>query len=173
VKKLSSAALAAMTTGRTAYAPSSPAGPIQIRSTSEAKRFARSEPLNWRPATGSSADSVVLDPSRKYQEVLGFGASMTDAACYLLNRLDGPARERLFHEIFHPSEMGFSVCRVCLGASDYARTMYSFDEGEPDPDMRRFSIDHDKAYILPMLRQARDVNSGLFLLGSPWSPPVG
>ena len=170
VKKLSSAGLAVMAAGRTASAQSAP-GPVQVRSTFEAKPFARSEPLNWRPAKGSSADSVVLDPSRKYQEVLGFGASMTDASCYMLNRLAGPARERLFHEVFHPSEMGFSVCRVCLGASDYATKMYSFDEGEPDPDLHRFSIDHDKAYILPMLRQAREVNSGLFLLGSPWSPP--
>jgi glucosylceramidase len=96
---------------------------------------------------------------------------MTDAACYMLNRLAAPARERLFHELFHQSEMGFSVCRVCLGSSDYATEAYSFDEGEPDPEMRRFSIEHDKAYILPMLRQARGVNPELFLLGSPWSPP--
>jgi hypothetical protein len=25
--------------------------------------------------------------------------------------------------------------------------MYSFDEGEPDPDLKRFSIDHDRGYI--------------------------
>jgi glucosylceramidase len=67
--------------------------------------------------------------------------------------------------------MGFSVCRVCLGSSDYATEMYSFDEGEPDPEMQRFSIGHDKAYVLPMLRQARTANPDLFLLGSPWSPP--
>ena len=76
-------------------------------------------------------------------------------------------RERLFHELFHPSEMGFSVCRVCLGSSDYATAAYGFDEREPDPEMRRFSIDRDKAYILPMLRQARGVNPELFPLGSP------
>ena len=30
--------------------------------------------------------------------------------------------------------------------------MYSFDESdEPDPDLKRFSIDHDKAYILPII----------------------
>jgi len=44
-------------------------------------------------------------------------------------------------------------------------------EGEPDPELRRFSIDHDKAYVLPSLRDARKVNPDLFLFSSPWSPP--
>jgi glucosylceramidase len=34
-----------------------------------------------------------------------------------------------------------------------------------------FSIEHDRAYILPMLRQARKLNPDLFLFSSPWSPP--
>src|SRR5664279_1784443 len=68
--------------------------------------------------------------------------------------------------------MALNVCRTCIGASDYARTVYSFDESsEPDPELKKFSIDHDKAYILPVLRQARKVNPELFLFSSPWSPP--
>jgi glucosylceramidase len=49
--------------------------------------------------------------------------------------------------------------------------MYSFDEGAPDPELRRFSIDHDREYILPMLQLGRSVNPDLFLLATPWSPP--
>jgi glucosylceramidase len=49
--------------------------------------------------------------------------------------------------------------------------VYSFDEGEPDPDLKRFSIEHDRKYLLPMLRAARKVNPELFLFSSPWSPP--
>ncbi|HKE27619.1 MAG TPA: glycoside hydrolase family 30 beta sandwich domain-containing protein [Bryobacteraceae bacterium] len=171
VRNLTSAGFAAWAVTRAASAQTAPAGEIQVLSTSGAKRLAREAPIRWRTARASSAEAIVLDPSRKSQSILGFGASMTDAACYLLNRLAATARERLLHELFHPSEIGFSVCRVCLGSSDYATQAYSFDEGEPDPDMHRFSIDPDKAYILPMLRQARGVNPDLFLLGSPWSPP--
>jgi len=35
----------------------------------------------------------------------------------------------------------------------------------------RFSIDHDRKYLLPSLRHARQVNPELFLFSSPWSPP--
>jgi glucosylceramidase len=170
-KNLTSAGVAALAVTYQASAQTAPAREIQVLSTAGAKRLVQEDPLHWRPSRGSSAEAIVLDPSRKFQSILGFGASMTDASCYMLNRLAASARERLFHEIFHPSEMGFSVCRVCLGSSDYATEAYSFDEGEPDPEMRRFAIDHDKAYVLPMLRQARGVNPDLFLLGSPWSPP--
>ena len=66
----------------------------------------------------------MLDPSRKFQSILGFGASMTDAA---------PARERLFRELFHPSEMRFSVCRVCLGSGDYATEVVQLRRGRARP----------------------------------------
>jgi glucosylceramidase len=88
-----------------------------------------------------------------------------------LNQLPASARAQLFHQMFHPSEMGLSVCRTCVGASDYATKLYSYDDGDPDPDLTRFSIDHDRQYILPILREARQVNPALFLFSSPWSPP--
>ncbi|MBI4893130.1 MAG: glycosyl hydrolase [Acidobacteria bacterium] len=113
-----------------------------------------------------------MDPSRKCQEVLGFGASLTDSACYMLHQLEAGARESLMRELFHPSGMGLSVGRVPIGSSDYARKTYSYSEDGPDPGLKRFSIDHDREYILPVLREARAMNPGLFLLGSPWSPPA-
>lgn len=67
--------------------------------------------------------------------------------------------------------MNLNVCRTCIGASDYSTKVYSFDEGDPDPELRRFSIDHDREYILPMLREARQSNPELLLFSSPWSPP--
>ena len=94
--------------------------------------------------------------------MLGFGA----ASCYMFNPLSADAREHLF-EMFHPSELGLNVCRTCMGASDYSTSVFSYDEGEADPNLERFSIAHDREYILPMLRAARRVNPDLFLFASP------
>jgi len=68
----------------------------------------------------------------------------------------------LFHDLFHPSEMGLGVCRTCIGSSDYSTKVYSYDEGDPDPELKRFSIDYDRQYILPMLREARKANPTCF-----------
>jgi glucosylceramidase len=119
-----------------------------------------------------TAQAIVLDPAAAKQEVLGFGGAMTDATCYVLSQLSAEERKPILHDLFAPGEMNLSVCRTCIGASDYSRTVYSFDESdEPDPEMKKFSIEHDKAYILPMLRETRKLNPEIFLFSSPWSPP--
>jgi glucosylceramidase len=89
----------------------------------------------------------------------------------MLNQLSQAAREQLFDEMFHPSQMGLNVCRTCMGSSDYSTKVYSYDEGDADPELNRFSINHDREYILPMLKLARSVNPELFVFSSPWSPP--
>lgn len=148
-------------------------GTVQVWSTFRDRRHASSEPLQWKPAAAISPDAIVLDPAATRQEMLGFGAAFTDAACYMLNQLSGDQRATLMHELFAPDQMAMNVCRTCIGASDYSKSLYSFDDSdEDDPELKRFSIDHDKAYILPMLREARKLNPDLFLFSSPWSPPA-
>lgn len=144
---------------------------ITVRQTADTKRFAEEPVLKWQPAQGPLHDAIVLDPSRTYQEMLGFGGALTDASAYMINQMEASAREQFLRELYHPSELGLAVTRICIGSSDYAATMYSYDEGDPDPDLQRFSIDHDKRYILPQLRTARQHNPSLWLLASPWSPP--
>lgn len=137
------------------------------------KRHALSEPLAWKPVTAVAPDAIVLDLTQTRQEMLGFGAAFTDAACCMLNQLQSGERAALKHELFAPDEMAMNVCRTCIGASDYSRSLYSLDDSEQDdPKLAEFSIDHDKAYILPALREARKLNPDLFLFSTPWSPPA-
>ncbi len=148
------------------------AGSVKVWSTYRDKRHAEGEILAWKPLGDVAAEAIAIDLSAVKQEVLGFGAAMTDSSCYVLSQMTEAERTPLIHDLFAPAEMAMNVCRTCIGASDYARTVYSFDESpEPDPELKKFSIDHDKAYILPMLREARKANSELFLFSSPWSPP--
>ena len=149
-----------------------PEGSITVRVTAADKRYALADPLHWHRVSGKAGtNTIVILPARKQQPILGFGAALTDAACYMINQLPEADREKLLRELFDPKEMGFSLCRLCIGSSDYAKTMYSFDEGEPDPQLERFSIEHDRAYILPIVRRAREINPDLYLFASPWSPP--
>jgi glucosylceramidase len=161
---------AAMTNFSASESPNSPE--ISIWETAGDQRFAAAPQISWHSAAKKpSADQIHLNPGTKFQEILGFGGAFTDAACFTFNRLAPGEREKLFHEFFHPSEMGLSVGRICVGSSDYSTKLYSYDDGEADPDLARFSIEHDREYILPMLREARKANPDLFLFSSPWSPP--
>jgi glucosylceramidase len=147
-----------------------PSTPIKAFVTDKSRKFEAVVPIPWG-ASGTQAGELAVDGSKQFQPVLGFGAAFTDAACYTFSQLVPDVREKLFRELFHSSRMNLGVARICVGSSDYSRSAYSFDEGDPDPELKRFSIEHDRAYILPVLRQARAVNPDLFLLASPWSPP--
>ncbi len=173
--KASSAAVAAWAVSKPVSAwpswPDAP-GPVEVWATARDRRHARGEPLKWKPASGTGAGAIIINPAEARQEMLGFGAALTDASCYVLSRLADAERQALLQELFAPAEMAFSVCRTCIGSSDYSQTVYSFDDStDPDPELKRFSIDHDRAYILPVLSAARRVNPGLFLFSTPWSPP--
>src|SRR5258708_17854911 len=110
--------------------------------------------------------------TRHYQEILGFGAAFTDASCCLLSVLDEQERSALLNDLLGPNGLRLSVGRTCIGASDYSRFAYTLDESpDPDPELQKFSLEHDREYILPILRDAQKVNSDLFLFSSPWTPP--
>jgi glucosylceramidase len=170
--KASSAAAAAIAVSGRLAAEAEAAGPVEVWATFRDRRHAKGEPAKWRPAAEVAADAIRIDARETRQKMLGFGAAMTDASCYVLSRLTETERQDLMKDLFAPGETALNVCRTCIGSSDYSRTVYSFDESEePDPELKKFSIDHDREYILPVLREARKVNPDLFLFSSPWSPP--
>ena len=147
--------------------------PVRMWSTFGNQRHSQAEAPAWKSSPQPEADAIMVDSGATKQEILGFGAAMTDSACYVLSQMKDDERQALMHDLFAPGEMAFNVCRTCIGASDYARNQYSFDDSDsPDPELKKFSIDHDKAYILPMLMEARKANPDLFLFSSPWSPPA-
>jgi glucosylceramidase len=147
-----------------------PADEIQAWTTTKTKKFEKVAAPRWR--AGGTDVAIRIDPAQRSQQVLGFGAAFTDASCYLFSKLTVQERKALLAELFGPSGLRLSVCRTCIGSSDYSTSAYSFDDSpEPDPELKKFSIEHDRAYILPTLREAREVNPDLFLFSSPWSPP--
>src|ERR1039457_782655 len=121
---------------------SAPSSSVRAWVTSRDKRYQTIDSLEWR-SSASSSTTIRLDPSKRQQEILGFGAAFTDASCYLLNQ-----RSAILSDFFGPSGLRLSVCRTCVGASDYSTTAYSFDDSpDPDPELKRFSIEHDRPYI--------------------------
>ncbi|MDO3409452.1 glycoside hydrolase family 30 beta sandwich domain-containing protein [Saccharibacillus sp. CPCC 101409] len=119
---------------------------------------------------------VTLDPARRGQRMDGFGASFTDSAAYLIHQvLDESKREEVMVKLFDAERgIGLSVLRNPMGASDYARSIYSYNdlpEGESDPEMAKFSIAHDEEDIIPLLQTALKLNPAVKLMASPWSAP--
>jgi glucosylceramidase len=138
------------------------------------KRLTAGAAVAWsKPAKGAAPADVVVDPTKTSQTVLGFGAAFTDASCYTVSRLSDADRAKLLTQMFGQGadQHCLSMGRIPLGSSDYATACYSYDDGMADPEMKRFSIDHDRDYIIPTLKAAAVANPDIFYFGSPWSPP--
>src|SRR5580700_8832157 len=64
------------------------AGEIVTWVTNEKNRFSRRSGPQWRSASARPSEStIVLNPEKEFQTILGFGAAFTDAACFTFNRL--------------------------------------------------------------------------------------
>ncbi len=136
--------------------------------------LARQAPL--RLERGVTA-RIMVDPGQRYQQMVGFGAAITDASAYLIqNRLTPAQRTALLGELFgrKGQGLGFSFTRLTVGASDFSRSHYSYDDmpaGATDPGLTHFSIGPAKMEVLPTLKAARLINPRLAVMISPWSAP--
>jgi glucosylceramidase len=89
-----------------------------------------------------------------------------------LKALNPRDREFILEELFSPGiGASFAVCRMPLGANDFSRNWYSYDETEGDFGLDRFNIDQDMQTLVPFIRHALKYNPGLRIWASPWSPP--
>jgi len=119
---------------------------------------------------------VIVADGTAYQTIEGFGASMTDSAAYLIRqRVPAEKQQEVMEWLFDFEKgIGVSFLRNPMGASDLARFHYSYNDllpGQQDPKLERFSIEHDRADILPLLKQALRINPLIRMMGSPWSAP--
>lgn len=120
---------------------------------------------------------IHVNDARRYQQVRGFGAAMTDSSAWLLyDELPPGSRNRTIRALFGPAGIHLNFLRIPMGASDYTRDArpYSYDDmprGQSDPGLQHFSIAHDVPYIIPSLREVLSVNPHLQTLANLWSPP--
>ncbi|WP_167979956.1 ricin-type beta-trefoil lectin domain protein [Lentzea indica] len=121
--------------------------------------------------SGGSGPTITVNPSSTYQSMVGFGASFTDSAAW--NIFNSPRRDEIMNQLFTKSSgIGMSFIRQPIGATDFSRSFYTYNDGAADPTLSRFSIAHDDAYILPLIRQAKQLNPQLSIMATPWSAPA-
>ena len=135
--------------------------------------------IAFAAGTAGGGQTIVIDENTRFQQFSGAGASFTDTAAWLINSsgaLSSATRTSVMQKLFDPSAgIGLSFLRNPMGASDLARFDYTYDDvpaGQTDPNLTRFSIAHDLVDVLPLTRQAKQLNPALKIMGSPWTAPA-
>ena len=157
--------------------PSSFAQTVSVWLTTDNQKTKLKQQSSISFSSGSgSVPTVFVDEAQAYQSIEGFGASFTDSAAYLLKEKVPPSQlNTVMTSLFdHTNGIGVSFVRNPMGASDLARSDYSYDDlpaGQTDPNLINFSIAHDLVDIVPLVKQAKQINPQLKIMASPWSPP--
>ncbi|WP_158821382.1 carbohydrate-binding protein [Granulicella sp. S156] len=132
-------------------------------------------PLTFTHGTASET-AINVDDTIHYQQLEGVGASFNDSDAYLVwNKLTPAQRTALMKDLFSPDGIHLSYLRQSMGGNDLSLSSYTYDDmpsGETDPQMKRFSIAHDQAYIIPTIKSAFAANPDIKVQALPWSPPA-
>lgn len=120
---------------------------------------------------------IDVSDSKTYQIIDGFGFAVTGGSAQLLMHMDPAKRTAILRELYAEDGdgIGSSYIRVSVGASDMNDHVYSYDDlpqGETDVNMAKFSLDPDRADVIPVLKEILAINPKIKILASPWSAPL-
>ncbi|MEI6168311.1 MAG: glycoside hydrolase family 30 protein [bacterium] len=139
------------------------------------KHIVSTETHRWRttPVSPSATGPVNLAlTGARHQTVLGFGGCFNELGFTAIRSLPVNKQALIFKELFGENGCRFNVCRLPIGANDYAEQWYSLNDTDGDYQMRHFSIERDRKYLIPYIRMAQKAGTSLTLFASPWSPPA-
>ena len=129
-------------------------------------------------SSGNFSGPVIdINPDMRYQEMDGFGFTLTQGTAKHLLGMSESSRKELLQELFGDDENSIRInyLRLSIAASDLNETVFSYhdlEEGEEDPELEKFDLGPDREDVIPVLKEIMAINPDIKLMGSPWSPPA-
>ena len=118
------------------------------------------------------ARRLTLDPSTTFQTLEGIGGSFTEASGQVLTELSAGKRNEVLKAYFSPEGAHYSLTRTHIGSCDFSVKHYSYAPVPDDVALEHFTIEPDRNYLLPMIKDAQKVEGASFkVLSSPWTAP--
>ncbi|MBK6264341.1 glucosylceramidase [Marivirga sp. S37H4] len=149
---------------------------IVMRSTADESKKLFEEQISFSNTESDELPVIIIQPDSTYQEMDGFGFTLTGGSAKHLFLMDSAIRKELLKELFSAQEgIGVSYLRLSLGASDLDEQIFSYHDvkdGETDPELKQFDLGYDRKYLIPVLKEILTIYPELKLMASPWSPPV-
>ncbi len=152
--------------------PTEAAADVSWKCSTESGEWKDFESLQLVPGAAGKAD-INIDTSSLGQQILGFGGAFNEKGWEALSLLAPGERDAVMKAMFDPEEGAkFNICRVPIGASDYAVSRYTLSETKDDYEMKDFSIERDREYLIPYIKAAMQHRPDLQIWGSDWTPPT-
>lgn len=116
---------------------------------------------------------VFVDPTKTFQTLLGIGGALTDASAETFAKLSKEKQQEFLTAYYDTQKgIGYTLARTSIHSCDFSSDTYTY-VADNDSALKTFSVDHDKKFRIPFIKQAIAAAGGkLTLFCSPWSPPA-
>ena len=119
---------------------------LKLYQTTAAKDFREIATSGFTVHPYPAVKPLDVDAAKAKHPFLGLGASLTDAAAWVLADMPEGKRAKLLRELFTPEGCNLGAIRLNIGASDYSTALYSYDDVAGDVEMKHFSLKRDDAH---------------------------
>ena len=122
---------------------------------------------------GREREIINIYDEIKYQPILGIGGAFTESAAYNYSLLTQEQKQDFMEKYFSRDKgIGYNFGRCHIHSCDFSLDIYTYVR-EGDPDLSSFSLERDRKYVIPFIKDAQKyTGQDLMLFASPWSPPA-
>ncbi len=105
------------------------------------------------------------------QKIVGFGGALTEASAYVWHQMSATNQKEIMRLYFGEGGNQYNFCRTHIQSCDFSLGNRAYVE-ENDDTCVTFSIEGDREYQVPFIKEALSWNPSIEFLASPWSPPA-
>jgi len=96
---------------------------------------------------------VFVDPAKTFQDFLGIGAALTDAAAETFAKLPKDKQQELLQAYFDKQKgIGYTVARTNINSCDFSSDMYTY-VSDGDKDLNYLPINNNRKYKIPFIKE--------------------
>lgn len=137
-----------------------------------AKMLVAQKDVQFKKDVETENMAINIFPEMRYQEIIGFGGAFTETSAYNYSKMSDKSKKQIIKAYFDKETgLGYNFCRTHIHSCDFSLDRYTYVK-ENDKDLKTFSVDRDRKYIIPYIKAALEAADGLYLFASPWSPPA-
>jgi glucosylceramidase len=116
---------------------------------------------------------VFVDPSQKFQKLIGIGGALTDASAETFYKIPEASQQELLKAYYDTvNGIGYTLARTNINSCDFSSDSYTY-VNDNDKALTSFNVAHDEKYKIPFIKEVEKAANGkLTLFVSPWSPPA-
>lgn len=126
------------------------------------------------PQSHDDTVTIVVDTSKTYQKIYGFGGAFTDAAGINIKSLPKNMQEDIIQSYYTDKGLSYNIGRVPMASCDFSVRQYTYADTPGDFGLANFSLaTEDYELKIPLIKRALNVSkNAVWMFASPWSGPA-